>query len=61
MVSVETLKKEVSAIREELNIDAEDKTVIMRVNGKDYTSKNIGEGIQKLIEFSREMNLKCQQ
>jgi len=33
--------------------NAEDKTVLMRLNGKDYTLTNLTEGIQKLIEFSR--------
>ena len=40
MVSVETLKKEVAILHKALIAPAEDSTVIMRINGKDYTSKN---------------------
>lgn len=51
--TINSLKKEVDSLHKALNVDAEDKTVLIRINGKDYTSKNIGEGIQKLIEISR--------
>ena len=56
MVSVESLKKEVVAIREALNVNVDDKTVIMSINGKDYTSKNLCECLDQLIEFSRGFN-----
>ena len=53
MVSVDTLKREVAILHKALIVPAEDNTVLMRINGKEYTSKNIGEGNQAIIEFSR--------
>ena len=55
-MSLSSLKKEVAALKG-LTVGVEDNSVlIMRINGKDYTSKNIGEGNQALIEFSRALN-----
>ena len=52
-MTVTSLKREVAILHKALIDPAEDNTVLMRMNGKDYTSRNIGEGIQKIIEFSR--------
>jgi 23S rRNA pseudoU1915 N3-methylase RlmH len=54
-MSKQQIKKEVLAIREELNFNIKDKTVIMSIDGKEYNSTNLAEGIQKLIEISREV------
>ena len=53
MVSVDSLKKEVAILHKVLIAPAEDSTLIMRIDGKDYTYKNIAEGNQALIDFSR--------
>lgn len=53
MVSVDSLKREVAVLHKALIVSAEDSTLIMRIDGKEYTYKNIAEGNQALIDFSR--------
>ena len=59
MTNLTTLKKEVEMLHKALIVPAEDNTVLMSINDKDYTLKNLHEGIQKLIEISR--TTPCQQ
>jgi hypothetical protein len=53
MSTVNALKKEVSLLHRALIIPAEDKSVIMSIDGKDYTIKNLHEGIEKLVSLGR--------
>ena len=58
-MSLSQIKKEVEILHKALIVPAEDKSVLMSINGKDYNLKNLHEGIQKLIEISR--TTPCQQ
>ena len=52
-MSVAQLKREVELLHRALIVPVEDSTLIMRVNGKEYTYRNLAEGNQALIDFSR--------
>jgi hypothetical protein len=52
-MSIKQLKREIVLLHKALIAPAEDSTLIMRIEGKEYIYKNIAEGNQALIDFGR--------